>query len=255
LQGKHAALVVFARESFGKAPNNCRLSTVCPIRTKAWNGPGHGIKCDLGGTVGKGDSKVKSIKMFGLAVLAALMAMAFVGACSAMAESTQLCKVDPGAAPCPGGNAVTNVHEVSVGKIKFLASPEIQCNALFSSTSVGALASPQIIQGHFTYTNCGCTVREKAGTTTTIEVLKTGHETAVAVISVTIEIPSCFGENCTYDGVLVATFKGPLLSAVSNPTGDMTISGQEVEGEGFFCPEHMELDATMTPLSATYIAG
>jgi hypothetical protein len=114
--------------------------------------------------------QVKPIKMFGLATLAALMAMAFVGAGSAMAEETQLCKVDPGTGAkeaCPNGEATTAVHEVSVTKAKLVTSIlTVECDVLLESLSVGALARPQIVLGHFTFTNCGsCEVSEKAGTT------------------------------------------------------------------------------------------
>jgi hypothetical protein len=64
------------------------------------------------GSAGKGESKVKPIKMLGLAAFAALMAMALLGASSAMAESTQLCKADE--SPCAAGNVVSHVHELTL---------------------------------------------------------------------------------------------------------------------------------------------
>jgi hypothetical protein len=193
---------------------------------------------------------MKSIKMVSIAALV-LMAMAFGGASSVMAESTQLCSSDPGAGSC--GSAVTSVHGVSVGKIKLLASPEVQCDALFSSTSVGALGAPQVIEGHFTFTNCGCTVKEKAGTTAKINVLKEGHETASVTGEAEI-IVTCFGIECTYKGTgLKATAKGPLLSTEAN--GEVNLSEQEVSGKGTFCPSHAKIDAKGTPLAATYISG
>jgi hypothetical protein len=197
---------------------------------------------------------VKPIKMFGLAVLAALMAMAFVGAGSAMAETTALCTEDLGTefSQTCGSAAVTSVHETSVGKAKLLASPEVQCDVLFSSTAVGAEGSPQTIEGHFSYTNCGCTVKEVAGTTAKIEVLKEGHETAKVTGEAEINV-NCFGISCTYNGEgLKGTAKGPLLSTQTN--GEVTLSEQEVTGSGFFCPSKGKLDITTTALSATYIA-
>jgi hypothetical protein len=187
--------------------------------------------------------------MFGLAALAALMAMAFVGASSAMATSTQLCTTDT--SPC--GSAVTSVHEESVGKAKLLANPRVECNVLFESTSVGALGAPQEIEGHFRYTNCGCTVRERAATTARLKVLRTGHETASVVGEALIEV-NCFGIVCTYKGTgLEGTAKGPLLS--TEPNGEVVLSEQEVTGTGSFCPARGKLDITTTPLSATYISS
>jgi hypothetical protein len=201
---------------------------------------------------------MKPIKMFGLVAVAALVAMAFIGTGLAMAEETQLCSVDAGTgspAGCTAGEAITSIHEVSVGKAKLLASPEIQCNVLFESTSVGALGAPQVIEGHFTYTNCGCAIKEEAGTTARIEVLKEGHETAKVTGEAKIVV-NCFGIECTYKGTgLVGTAKGPLLSSEANPNGEVTISKQEVKGSGAFCPSEAKLDITTTPLAATYIAN
>src|SRR4051794_10011984 len=54
----------------------------------------HPIQTRRGNLVGKGESKVRLIKMFGLTALAAVAAMAFVGASSALATtSTSMCKV------------------------------------------------------------------------------------------------------------------------------------------------------------------
>ena len=57
---------------------------------------------------------MRSIKMLGLAALAALIAMAIVGASSAMAGNTALCKVMAGAGEdegCAAGQLASHVHE------------------------------------------------------------------------------------------------------------------------------------------------
>jgi hypothetical protein len=148
---------------------------------------------------------VKPIKMFGLAALAALMAMAFVGAGSAMAEETQLCKVDPGTTSplkCPAGEATTEVHETSVTKAVLVTSVvTVECDVLFQSTSVGALAKPQIVTGNFTYTNCGnCTVTEKSGTSSEIKVLKLGHELSDVTGEGEVRVVCSGFIDCTYKG-------------------------------------------------------
>jgi hypothetical protein len=199
--------------------------------------------------------------MFGLAALAALMAMVFVGASSASAESTALCNIDPGTGAkeaCPSGQLVTSVHMVSVGKAKFLASPEVQCNVLFSGTvPFSALASPLEINGKFTYTNCGCTVKDVGVLGSTLIILKQGHETAkvsgragLGEVKVT-----CFGIECEYqfNGGVIGTATGPLLATEVN--GEINFSEQEIFGIGFFCPSGTRLDLKMTPLSATYITN
>src|ERR1051326_199436 len=182
------------------------------------------------------------------------MAMAFAGAGSAMAESTELCALDPGTAPtapCPEGEAITSVHETSVGKAKLLANPRVECNVLFSSTSVGAAAAPQVIEGPFPHTNCGCTVREGTGTTAVIKVLRTSHETATVTGEAEISV-NCFGIVCTYKGEgLEGTAKGPLLSTEAN--GEVNISEQVVTGSGSFCPSEGKLDIKTTALMPVYI--
>src|ERR1051326_692932 len=130
-------------------------------------------------------------RIFILAALAATAATALAGPTVATAEETTLCQED--AAEC--AKPTTSVHLTSVGKAKLLASPRVECNVLFSSTSVGSSGSPQIIKGHYTYTNCGCTVREVVGTTAIVEVLKEGHETAKVIGEGEVEV-NCFGINC-----------------------------------------------------------
>jgi hypothetical protein len=202
---------------------------------------------------------VKAIKMIGLAALTALMAMAFVGASSAMAETTALCKADE--SPCAAGNLVTSVHEVSVGKEKYLTSfGTTECNVLFSSTSVGALSAPQILFGSFTYTNCtlggsSCTFTEESGPAE-IKVLKEGHETAKVTYEFLIHQKCGPSIDCSYNGVgLIGTAKGPLLSTQAN--GEVSLQEQALAKEtgGFLCPKTAKLDITTTPLTATYISS
>jgi hypothetical protein len=195
--------------------------------------------------------KVKAIKMFGLAALAALMAMAFVGASSAMAESTTLCSGDG------SGCGVTHVHETTLAgaKEKWLTSiVNVECDALFLGNTVSALSSPLVITGEFTYTNCGsCTVTEVGGGDE-VKVLRLGHETADVTYEFEIHV-NCSGLNCTYNGEgLLGTGKGPLLSSETN--GSVTITEQVLKKvSGLFCPSTSKLDITVTPLSATYISS
>ncbi|HET7486059.1 MAG TPA: hypothetical protein VFJ64_11890 [Solirubrobacterales bacterium] len=211
---------------------------------------------------------MKPLKMFVLAALAALMAMAFAGASSAMAESTELCDLDPGtaaSAPCPNGTeAVVHVHETSVGKAILLASPKIECNVLF----LGAVkaGNPLVIEGNFTYSSCGsgCTVTEEGGPSS-IAVLREGHETAKVTGEGEVHV-NCIGINCFYNGEeLVGTAKGPLLASKTidivegkeinlTENGEVSIQNQEVKKtKGTFCPATGKLDIKTTPLEPTYI--
>ena len=197
---------------------------------------------------------MKAIKIFGLAALAALMAVAFVGASSALATSTQLCKEDSAGA-CPAGKEITSVKEVSVGKGVLLSSlATIECNVEFTSTSVGALGATQTITGHFTYPMAGCETKSgtlcevtETSTSATIKVTKTAHE--LAKVEGTAEVNAHCGAliNCTYDGEnLVGHGLGPLLSSSLN--GNVNISEQKVHKTGgTLCAKEAKLDLITTP--------
>jgi hypothetical protein len=210
---------------------------------------------------------VKAIKMFGLAALTALLAMAFVGASSAMAEDTHLCSNDVGTDyfsehAC---TAVTHVHETSSvsgkeAKAVLLTSiGNTECNVLYLG-DVSSTGAPLIIKGGFTYTNCvlgssSCTATEENGPSK-LKVLKTGEETAEVTYEYLIHLVCSGFLDCSYTATsLKSTAKGPLLSAQAN--GEVTLSEQSLtkEAGGFLCPKIARLDITTTPLSKTYVAG
>jgi hypothetical protein len=206
---------------------------------------------------------VKSIKMFGLAALTALMAMAFVGASSAMAEPTALCKADESL--CSAANTISHVHEESVGKAKLLTSfGTTECNVLFlgdteEATGEGATFT---VTGTFTYTNCvlggsSCTATEE-NSPAEIQVLKEGHETAKVTGEGLVHLVCGKSIDCSYNGVgLVGTARGPLLSAQTPDNGEVTISEATTNKEtgGFLCPKTSKLDITTTPLVATSLTA
>jgi hypothetical protein len=223
---------------------------------------------------------MKPIKMFGLAALAALLAMAFVGASSAMAGSTSLCKADENEKkPCAGKNTVLHVHETSVGKAVLLSEETVECDALFLGDTfiwwtekedgkikylVGVaieLGNPLPIVGKFTYSNCtgSCTVKEENGPTV-LEVLRTSDELAKVTTDNLFEglvhlTCTIFKIDCYYvGGGLQGHALGPLTS--SNLNGEVTFPEQIVQPDpnssNTFCPVEVILDITTTPLSKTY---
>src|SRR5580765_5795403 len=191
---------------------------------------------------------MKPIKMLGLAALAALMAMAFVGAGSAMAEPTKLCSND--AEEC---TEITHVHETSVGKGKLKSSlPTIECTVLYLGDVVEGTFAPLIIKGNFTYSSCNnfCSVKEENGPSE-IEVLKTASE-LTAVTGKGLVHVSCPFINCNYVGTgLEGDGKGALKSTQAN--GEVTLTEQNTEKESGSCPEEAFLTLTTTPLVKTYI--
>src|SRR5436190_2230106 len=102
--------------------------------------------------------------MLGLVALAALMAMAFVGASSAMAENTTLCSNDSEES-C---TEITHVHETTLAgeanQATLLSSViNVKCDVLFLGDTLGP-GEPLLIHGHFTYSNCNnsCVVTEES---------------------------------------------------------------------------------------------
>ncbi len=195
---------------------------------------------------------MKPIKMFCLVALAALTAMAFVGASTAMAEEdTALCTADEN--PCEVENLILHVHETSVGKAKLLTGmTTVECEVLFLGDAVEA--DPLIIAGVFTYSSCSssCEVTEENGPAE-VEILKTGHETSSVADTGLLHV-NCGILNCRYSGVgLEGIGKGPLLASQKN--GEASFKEQAVSKEsGAFCPSTAKLDVTLTPLSAAYIS-
>jgi hypothetical protein len=203
---------------------------------------------------------VKAIKTIGLAALASLMAMAFVGASSAMAESTALCKTDE--VPCKEANVINHVHETSVGKAVLLTSiGNTECNVLFLGDAVQGMeeGAGLGIFGNFTYTNCvlggsSCTATEENGPSE-IEVSRTGAETASVTGEGLVHVVCSGFIDCSYTGSgLKGTAKGPLISTQKN--GEVTLSEQKTakEAGGFLCPKEAKLDITTTPLEATTVS-
>jgi hypothetical protein len=199
---------------------------------------------------------MKSIKTFCLVALVALMVMAFAGISSAIAGNTALCTADPSGGAC--ATKVTHTHETTLGVGVLIWTPvivPIVCFRLLLADvkSANNLGAPLTLEGHFTYSSCnaGCQVTEES-TSDTIQVLRTGHETAAVTNQFEIRVHCGFFINCVYNGVgLEGTAKGPLLSTAEN--GETTSSGQELNRVSGFCPETAELEETTTPLSATYI--
>lgn len=201
---------------------------------------------------------MKAIKMVGLVALAALMAMAFVGANSAMAEETTLCSSDE--ATCSPENLISHMHEESVGKAKLITSVgTIECDSLFlGDTAEGTGEGAELtITGTFTYTNCelggkSCTAKEENGLAE-IEVVKTVAETTKVTGKYLVHVVCSSTIDCSYTGAgIVGTGKGPLESTQAN--GEVTISGAAAtkEAGGFLCPKSAQLTVTTTPPAATY---
>jgi hypothetical protein len=206
----------------------------------------------------KGEIQVRHLKMLGLAVITAAAAMAFVGASSAMAESTALCEVNE--LECPEGSvypAGTVVEaKLLTGTTSVLLGPnlkvEVECTG---STSAGktttGLANP--LKGELTsLAFSGCTygpLHSPACTVTvnqlgTLTLLKTGTnlgQAAVSGVLVTIVCGSVF--KCVYKteslpmhakGTGPSGEKAELTATEAKLTEEEKLLGVGCPSEGFF---------------------
>lgn len=197
---------------------------------------------------------MKPIKLLGLAALAALMAMVFVGTPSAMAEPTGLCgadfeKEEANENEC---DLITHVHETSVGNAVLLSSVAVECDVLFLGDEVEEAETLEL-EGEFTYTNCGsCEINEENGPSI-IKLLYTEHETGAVTEEGLVKVVCGGFINCAFTSTsLLGTAKGALLSTQKN--GEVSIQGQTINKEGgLLCPKTNKLDITTTPLKSTFV--
>ena len=193
---------------------------------------------------------MKPMTTFSSALVSIVIAMAFVGASSAMAETT-LCEEDT--VTCPGGRLVTHIHELS--HVRILSSSLTVLCRLLSLVIIIEQHAPRARGTRTrTYSECtsGCTATEENGPSE-FEIEKTGHETAVVTGEGLVHL-NCSGFiNCRYNEEgLEGTEIGPLLSIEEN--GELIINEQEVQKEsGVLCPVSAKLDLNSTRLTKVYI--
>jgi hypothetical protein len=198
--------------------------------------------------------------MFGLAAFAAVAAMAFLGASSAMASSTALCKVDT--SPCPAGQLVSHVHFVDPAAQLLNPIQNVTCEALFLGDVQNAtlLGAPVEILGNFTYTNCsgGCEAKE-VSKKAEVNVLKTGTELGEVVGEGEVLVKCALILHCIYNGVnLVGHGLGGLATTAAEK-GHVTFSKTPVERVGgqslLLCPSSATLDALFESLEKQYLTA
>lgn len=202
---------------------------------------------------------MRLVKMFGLAALAVMAAMAFVGAASASAEtSTQLCNVHTSLS-CEAGDETSSVHlSLAPGTIlKILGFMSILClGELLEATPLG-LDNPQSLHiSTFAVTGCGFNAAHNSCTLTSEELplgnlLKTGlDEGSLELQSGQIRL-SCFPNygslgnliECQYD------LEGQLFSAGGQ---HLTHGESPLSGSGNCLGEEI-LDGLLETLEDTYI--
>jgi len=203
---------------------------------------------------------MRLIKVFSLAVVAALAAMAFAGASSASAESTVLCKEDTASLSCPVDKQASHVHFISpkANTQRLNEILNVSCTLLFLGDTVGGtLSQPILIEGSLTFTNCtfGCTYSEKNGPGL-FELLKTATELGSLTGQFLVNV-NCFGFfNCNYvgEGLIGHVLGGLAVNPTIGGPGHITFVEALVESESSeSCPETATLDALFISLEALYI--
>jgi hypothetical protein len=196
--------------------------------------------------------------MFGLAALAAVAAMAFMGASSAMAEDTALCEgSDPSGSTCAGATEASHVHfTASVPALLLSSAINVECLSVLFLGDTLALGKPLVIHGNFTYSNCHelnnanvpCTATQ-VSTSALIEILKNGSETGEVKGTAEVLVECSGFIHCVYNGTgLNGSAEGSLGS------GHTTITKQTVNKvSGFLCPKTATLDILTESLTALYI--
>ncbi|HEY5708795.1 MAG TPA: hypothetical protein VIS51_05330 [Solirubrobacterales bacterium] len=200
---------------------------------------------------------MRLIKTFGLAALAALAAMAFVGAASVSAStSTQLCTIHTGLT-CGAGSAATSVHmTLAVGTVgKLLGSISVLClGALVEAEALG-LGKPQSVHTtSMSFSGCGTGSGHSNCTVTVLEeplanLLKTGLDEGILTPTNGRILLHCsnLGIYCTYD-----------LEGLELEVGDQHLTMEETPakelGGKFFCPDEGLLDGLLkTTFANTYV--
>jgi hypothetical protein len=202
--------------------------------------------------------------MFGLAALAAVAAMAFVGGSSAMANGpSSLCKTHED--PCAAGNRATGVHMVAVGDtvLKTNVATVLCLGSLASgNTENGGLGSPLgITMTAITWTSCGTTAAHNNCDVLTTKLglfdalttsLNLGTATALGT-EVLVECDLAIDLHCVYGGTVTGFKVEGAGHTAGAGNGMFTATELSVpKTGGFFCPNTSLWTALYEPLEKLY---
>jgi hypothetical protein len=212
---------------------------------------------------------MKYVKMLGLAAVAAMALMAFVGASSASA--TVLCKTTGSPQPgettgttCAAGWAYSSgqeIHAVNVGNVTLDAKfKNITCTSSTVKGTTNAeegtpLGGPE---GTLTFGGCNCTVTVLHAGTLTIEWIpdshngtlrSTGNETTTICTVLGLPVHCTYVTNNTHVGVLAGGTDPTFTASAHIPVDEANSDG--------VCPEESTWTATYTVTTPQplYIAG
>jgi hypothetical protein len=203
---------------------------------------------------------VRLIKTFGLAAVAAVAAMAFVGASSAMAEFTLLCKNHNSATSC--SEPVAEIHVVANDPVILSSLGDILCESSLGTGEVLGLGAPQVVHMTFlVWTNCSrsgeaCTV--SAPTLGLMSVLRTALNLGTVTPSggvIKVVCGSFISCKYTLNSEHTLTVQGALHSAGIGH-GEILANEIDIRKAGFgLCPSEAKWDARYEPLEHVYIVS
>ncbi len=200
-------------------------------------------------------------KVFGLTVIAAIAAMALLGASSATAMNTALCSSnESGALTCAAANQFKTIHAVAKGVVFLTPEGPITCEESLLSLTLLGLAAPQV--GHVTsLTWKGCTNGAVVCTVTTTSLgtelfLKTAVNLAIGQFhNMELSFKCNIFFECKYGGLPTLHVVG--ASLLDDNTGN---GGIKSDGSGLtstspldFCPGEIVPDLFWGALSPVYV--
>lgn len=199
---------------------------------------------------------MRLIKMFGLTAIAAVAAMAFIGASSASATSTALCTSDASLV-CAAGNVYTgHIEGLAVNPELLSSITNVTCehsvilgNALGLVTGGSQVTHLELID--FTG-NCKTSSGTACTVTTTalglVDLLKTAPNLGTATsLNSKVKVVCGFFINCTFGGTPELHVVGSTLPLnTTSSLGALTANKASLSREGGICPSTSEWDAKYT---------
>jgi hypothetical protein len=197
--------------------------------------------------------------MFGLAAIAAISAMAFLGVSSASATDTVLCTVDT-EEPCTNNPYTGHIEGLAVNPELLSNLANVTCgHSIILGNALGLGSGPNG-KSQLTHLelidftgNCHTTFPEVVSCTVTtialglVDLLKTAPNLGlVTSLNNKVRVTCGFLINCTFGGEPTGHALGSTLPLGSTSLGSIVVNEAVLTGEGPLCPEVGKWDAKYT---------
>jgi hypothetical protein len=205
---------------------------------------------------------MRSIRPFGILTVAAVAAMALVGASSAAAtQSTALCNVNE--SPCAAANGTTSVHLIATNPLLHTSSIDLKCESSLLKASILALGNPQVLHlEELTWIGC----KSHGGTSCNVSTVLKGLINILKLSSTdahwkfiggnTVWLVECGAFiHCSYGGeptYLLLSAELPTHTGTLHANTTVTASNDH---DSFFCPSTSTWLALYESLSDVWISS